>query len=468
MIDNDIKYGLVGEVSVPEERRAELGNHVVKLLGRYGAYRVKEMELAGEKFKVLTQPEEESDGCVYWDYTLLNGRMKNVASYNLNTCEFKYDGRGSNPLIVLINTLLESYSSTPCYIFNDGDIVPIDNMIGILKDMLDTEFSFPHRIYFMDYLLFERAHGELKKVLQNIFTRVVPEPMDYLISENLRSFVYSLYLEKDMKEDETKLEKDKIADMKDTQKRQCVYNILSGLKKQNKDVAAFIKKLIAAPCSERMEMAKEDSGFGDLAALSVYEGAEAILAIYARVYSLNFWDEWDEFTADGYYSDNINNYNDLHDDYPKLPLYRAIREENEDETFGIRSDRKQVLSDEMTKAVEQWKEIFKGTELPEDYDAEKELVRVMRIIRDEWRKEYFDRKMIDEILSHKDDPAYKKAVFLLGTVAERYMDLFPELARVYVADWAAKMCRDSNLYTEFATLQRVIGNKEVFDKIFMV
>ena len=146
MIDNDIKYGLVGEVSVPEERRAELGNHVIKLLGRYGAYRVKEMELAGEKFKVLTQPAVESDGCVYWDYTLFNGWMDNVASFNLHTCELQYDGRGSNPLIVLINTLLESYSSTTCYIYNEGDIVPIDNIIGILKDMLGTEFSFSHSI----------------------------------------------------------------------------------------------------------------------------------------------------------------------------------------------------------------------------------------------------------------------------------------------------------------------------------
>lgn len=181
----DKKYWLAGEMNIPENKKDELNEYVLKLLWKCGIRKTEKIQLAGKTLTVVKPAAVDEDGIVRFDYSVFEKKKREVGTYNTKTCELEVADRGYNEyglVMNLIMTLQESYTNGNCYLMYKNK--PVEYMRGymrLLKSILGVTFELNSRARVKDMILFFRDNEEVK--IDNLLDGI---PRGYFNKQNLQ------------------------------------------------------------------------------------------------------------------------------------------------------------------------------------------------------------------------------------------------------------------------------------------
>ncbi len=139
---------LVGEVTIPEDKKAEFNENVIRLLDRCGVRKIKRKIIDGTEVELAARVNQDKRGIVHFDYSIYENTVRDESTYDTNTCHLEVNNCGFDEMgiaMAMILTLTEAYSSTPCYVAREGKICNIEFFALITEDILGTRLRFPHR-----------------------------------------------------------------------------------------------------------------------------------------------------------------------------------------------------------------------------------------------------------------------------------------------------------------------------------
>lgn len=140
----DRVFKMVGECTIPEERREELNKHVINLLDRCGMRLMGKMDFKGTSVNVLKHLAPDSEGIVRFDYSIFQHEKVKDGSYDMKTCVINAP---SSPfgvcvdVIAFVSALLEIYSTTPCYTTVDGMRINNELSLQLINNILNNKES---------------------------------------------------------------------------------------------------------------------------------------------------------------------------------------------------------------------------------------------------------------------------------------------------------------------------------------
>ena len=248
-----------------------------------------------------------------------------------------------------------------------------------------------------------------------------------------------------------------------------LYSMYLSIVERGEDLESYIRDLPEMSLSEREAMSKDDSEYGCIAELSLYLSAVSIVRTFSYVKAVDFWTLWNEWATNKMYQDVIEKEKPSRKkerDRPVYHYYEAIYRKSEDAFLGEWENRDLYLSNEMKRAIEDWKESYVNLAVPDAYDMEKEMAEILSDLTTDWDIRYADERFVSDFLEKKQDENYQKGLMLLKTITDRYVDLFPELTRRQALDWVIKRSRSDFDSVEVSGLLGVLSNKEVRKDIF--
>ena len=166
----DHLYWLEGSVSVPENRREELNENVLKLLKQYGIRKLKEIQMDGKTITVVHEPKPDDNGIVSFDYSVFEKKKREISYYDMTTCELRTTERGYMEFGVAMNlvmTMLESYSAGHCYLMFDNEVCDIYGYALLIEQMIGLRLFFPNREKIWDMLVFFKSNEKYSKMTGN-------------------------------------------------------------------------------------------------------------------------------------------------------------------------------------------------------------------------------------------------------------------------------------------------------------
>lgn len=171
-------YKLIGEVNVPEEKRAEMNQNVLKLLNRCGIRKTEMITLGNKKYQVVRRVQADQDGIVRFDYSIFEKKIRNTAEYDTKTCRLVAPDPGGNEfgiVVHMINVLQEAYSEKDCYFTENGKPSKgVDVYVILINSILDTEIFLFSRLKVWDMYKFFRSNQEGKPLKGMETVRVSP------------------------------------------------------------------------------------------------------------------------------------------------------------------------------------------------------------------------------------------------------------------------------------------------------
>ncbi|MCR5024107.1 MAG: hypothetical protein K6A90_07225 [Lachnospiraceae bacterium] len=450
-------FRLVGEVTIPENKKDEFNSYALELLDMCGLRKIKTVEIAGVETEVASHIAPNDKGIVEFDYSVFEKIKREISSYNMNTCELTVNKCGLNEFgyaLMLLLILQESYSETECYLCLDKNIIVVNNNGLIIESILGNKLRFPYRAdLWGKFLFFRKRSDELEVSSDNLLLNFPSffERIDYDQFLDVLFLKDEDYSESDLNVVEYKREQ--FAEATGINRRKYLYSAFMTLLNNGDKIEPFLEKLIKMSINERRKEAKDKSLKGDIAELSLCLSAQTLIRIYALAASLNFWDVWNRITSDGFYKDHKRKI-EKKDKRPKINFHDYIERDSEDEFIGIWKDRKLGLTKEMKTAMRQWRQVFQDISAPESFDMEQYLTDLISDIREYWDIRIVDEDFIEEFIEHRNNIDHQKAIMLIRSIVERYVDQFPELTRRQALDWVIAQGR-----TEFDSveLEAVIG-----------
>lgn len=100
------KYRMEGKADIPEEKRTEFNDYILKIFWLCGIRKRKEAELAGKKVTVVGTPGPDDYGIVRFDYSIFERRKRPVSFYNMKTCELSVNTCGSDEFGMVMQLVL--------------------------------------------------------------------------------------------------------------------------------------------------------------------------------------------------------------------------------------------------------------------------------------------------------------------------------------------------------------------------
>ena len=162
------KYKLLGTVSIPESKKAELNKYVQELLYKGGIRKTCEVALDGKCFTVLKPAVPDEKGIIQFDYSIFERKVRQVGTYDTNTCILTVSDRGYNEYGLVMNLvmfLLEIYSEEMCLLMDED--IPLEYPRGylrLLNGVLGVEFfdDKRYRMWDMFYMLYQNGITDIK------------------------------------------------------------------------------------------------------------------------------------------------------------------------------------------------------------------------------------------------------------------------------------------------------------------
>lgn len=463
-------FSLIGTFKIAEEKKDEFNELVVKLLDKCGIRKINEITLGDKAVSVISQLQPDSDGIIHFDYSIFEKKKRNVSTYNMNTCELRIDDCGYDYFgiaMMLLMTMQESYSVTQCYLFQDGEIVGVNRKALILENILGIKLRFPYRAEPWKIYMFSKENSNVKTLTVSDILNSVPddfEPMKY------RQIVDIVRCEKNLKQDADFEHMDysraRILEYSHLEREGYLYNTYIKLLNRE-DLEGYIKNLITSSLPERKKMAEDDTEFGVLAELSLYNTPMTLVRILACAKGDSFWDLWNKLSSTDIYLDYYEADIEADKLYPRpvFCFYEAIVKENEDELYGLWDDRELFLSDKMQETIVTWKKVYDAIPIPENFDMEKELLSILTDIESDWNMEYIEEKLLKDMLENKEDDNYQKGLLLLRKKVDNYLEYFPELTRRQAMQWIIGQYRNEFDEIELEILMRVLTNSKTRKEI---
>ena len=83
----------------------------------------------------------------------------------------------------------------------------------------------------------------------------------------------------------------------------------------------------------------------------------------------------------------------------------------------------------------------------------------------DWQCRYADAALVEDILEHRDDPVWRRALLLLRRVMDGDIDLYPELDRKMAISWIKTYRLPSDINAT-AALCSLLTNEKQRNRIF--
>lgn len=457
-------YRLVGEVTIPEEKREELNDYVLKLLDRSGLRKIKKVKIGDLDTEVAERVKRNKSGKILFDYSIYENYVRGVSSYDTETCTLEVNEPGFNEMgiaLVMVMALLESYSITPCYVAREKKLIDINTSALMVEDLIGVRLRFPHRADIWTMYVFCKECKEVETIEGYSLVHVFPLDFERInVSQIFNVLMVKKDSEfvKDLKE--VNFDRHQIENAIFIDRCNFLYSTFLSLEKEKKDICIFLEKLIPMSLEERTKLAEEQTNYGIVAELSRYLTSQVLVKCYSIVRGTDFWQEWERFAANGFYVDSIDDMDKSYEKEHKVfHFYKAIQRIDDDEALGEFGDRELAISDEMRREIEKWKEKA-SEEVPDEHDSLNELKGVMEEIRNDWAVRRLDAALFKELKGKPDSESTKKIMYLLKTMLDSGVELFPELTKSQAKQWVLKRSRSDFDKQKLNALLGLLANKE--------
>lgn len=464
-------YRLVGDMTIPEEKREEFNELVIKLLNRCGIRRVKEINILGNTFTVLEKALPGLDGMIYFDYSIFEKKRRGICSYNMNTCELSLGDCGFQEfglVMMLLMIMQESYSATRCYLTRGNNIKRVKEYALVIEDILGIQLQFPYRIDVWGLYMFSRENPLCNEIkAENVWGGIAD---DNLREPDLYQMLDVAYisLKINPEREHVTFSKEEIKKSRYADKEKYLYSIYLQLL-EREELEKYVKRLLDMPIQERKELAKENTDYGCIAEISLYVTAVTLIRELSYAKKVDFWEMWNQLAVSNMYQDYIKEKEKFSKgDKERLGLnfYEAIMRECEDEFLGVWENRDLTLSDDMRACIETWKEKYDAIDIVEDFDMKKEVLAILSDLSTDWNITFVDEEFIDDFLTSNKNIKYKKGIKLLREMMDQNVSFYPELTRKQAVQWVIKHSRSKFDSIEMIVLMRVLASDKTRKKIF--
>lgn len=445
MADND--WWLIGTVKIPENKKDELNGYVLQLLDRCGIRKTKEITLGEKKVTVIKKVAPDENGIVHFDYSIFEKIHRKVCTYDMNTCKLNTPATGGNEFALAVNfimTLQESYTNGACYMMHKDKLVKyVTVYLKIIYSILGKKFYLDNRGRLWEMLLFFRNHEKSVKVSEEDILCGISWDYTHMDLAQGRVLLDLTNSEVSPCENQDKITtRDEIENAGYGARRVYLFDLLTRLQNtDDKSLNSYLMELLEADLVKRKQLAERDDDYGALAQLSLYMLPASIISIYAIAKKSDFWETWDSFHINGYTDTLIRLRDDVEDTCEpdnEYPFYKAIERDSEDEFLEFWDGSNLNISARLKECIEDWKFRLPQMEDIATGAVESYLAEIIIDLKDDWNCRYVDEEFVDEILSHKEDIQFRKALVLFRDLTEEDIKYFPELTRRQAIDWVIK------------------------------
>jgi len=459
------KYRLLGTVKIPEDKKAEFNKYVLELIHKGGIRKSCEVVLDGKTFTTLKPSVPDEKGIVYFDYSIFERELRQVSSYDTNTCTLRINDRGYNEYGLVMNLIMflqEIYSEEMCLLM-EGDVplaYPREHL-RLLNGLLGVEFinDKRYRMWDMIYLLYQNGITDIK--LRNILD--VAEFSFDLYEEQIDAYLETWVLGAYAKKDCRNISKEEVGAVESIERRKYLQKILrEKLIVQDEQFEEDLKILINSNFAERQRMAERDDTIGMVAMCSLYMLPAVIVGNYAGIKKLPFWETWETFGNQQYTDFFVTEREskEVKEELGKIPFYKIIGREDENEFLEYWDGENLSLSDKMKEYIELWKRWFEEADDSLESSMEKTLAWIAEEVS------ALDYDFVMEFLEHKDDENYQKAVGLFRKTKEKDCRLFPELTTKQAYEEIIKFYQCAEDIIAPRAYQALLHNKDQRKRLF--
>lgn len=465
----DNLYHLEGQVSIPDERKAEFNKNVLDILRACGIRKLKKVEIAGKCIIVIREPEENEEGIVAFDYSIFENQRRQISFYDMNSCKLHIAEQGYNEFgmaINLIMTMQEAYSAEQCYLMRKDQICDVYGYALLIERTIGIKLSFPNRENIWDMLLFFKSSPAHKAITYKEIWDKFPLGYGQI---NLEQFIGCLLSDDSSAHRPEKRFEGGKSDLKYANIMQRVYYAYEllcrlSVEKGDGEISCFLKTLLEENLAEREKLAEQEDDFGLLAEISLYELPVCIVVAFAWAIGEEFWTTW--------FSLEVSGYKEIYTQTEKKPdeaeakeegariLYKAFRRSNEDEFLEFWDEKELYLSEDMRECLKEWKETYAEIDIEEAeaIQAEEYLADILLEMADIWSCRYMEDKTVRECVEHGNELSYKKALLMLRKMLDRIIWHFPELTAGQVKEWILPRWIDRWERTRISAYGSLLGN----------
>lgn len=471
----DNRYYLLGDVSVPEERKEELTKHVLSLLYAGGIRKVDMLTIGDKTYRVASVPMIEDDGKIYFDYSIYERRQRNVSYYDTRTCILHTEDRGYQEYGVIMNLILvmiEAYSQTMCMVMNENTIYNVSGAAMLIESMIGVRPTFTNRGRVWQIMLFAQKYNISNELTFREFFRICP--LDYT-KWSVKQMIAILDVDWDIvkpteyPEDRTKIFLQKNHDIY----IYYVYELLleyantHGIELTEK----LVKRIINSSLAERQKMSEtEKSPLKELFRISLKEYPPIFVRAFSVLTNKMFWETWKDL--------NVNGYLDIEDEEWKgsstesvepLPtLSKIFGYVDEIKFLHLWGTKDLEISEKYKEHFAEWKEIYDGLSKSdvEAIDVISYFSYELWQMEEVWHCHLPDKTFVKEVLRHKEDVRYKKLIYILHEMMNEDAKFFPELTERQVQMWVRPYFRYGEQQELLTILMDAITNKKLRKNIF--
>ena len=446
----DNEYWYSGKVNVPAEQREQFNADVLEILKQCGIRKIKEILVGNKEVTVTTLPCPDENGIVTFDYSIFEQKLRKPATYNTNDCTLKVEDRGGNEYGVAMNLILvlqESYSNGSGYVMHGKNIMKVYGYMALLSTLLNRKIWNRGRENLARLLLALRQTPDGKGAKLDGAMTLQTKEFDHFWGHELDACL-DLLLDYDGCDYE--LESRSRFDINcrsllagesfsTRRARIIIYNVLRKEYIANKSsVIKFVKSLVHLSFEDRKELAKESGEKGFLAECSLSVSAYVFIASIAAIEKCSIDDIWKEFGMD-VYDDYIVAKECLTEadaKWERTDLYPIICRNNQDEFIELWDGENLTLSTELQQNIAEWKQRISAMKDNPDLDVEATLGNILEDMTDMWKCRFVEESFVSNILSHKEQPEWRKALLVLQEILYSEPAALPELDGELAIYWS--------------------------------
>ncbi|MFR6140731.1 hypothetical protein [Dorea longicatena] len=462
------EYKLVGKVTIPKKKRKEVKSIIQKILYLGGIREKETIEIDGRQCITAGIPKWNAREVISFNYNMFTntsyeaGRLYLKAGSIKNPCNHdkEYDFVAN-----LIRVVLESYSTTPCYLCCDNIPCFIVDYARVINEMIRKRLSFPNRnkMWKMYYALHMNGCENIatREILEMARTTEVEESavehfLTVLCVGSYEPIVPRNFCRIDKKKFENSFTLNILENI-----RQSMEELINTEGKEK--VFEFLKNLLGKKYAQRKLFAEEDNLYGTVAAGSLYLLPAMLGKTYSLITGEEFWKTWEKLDFGTGYEDIIRPKNDvlpIKGTEEDIEFYRALGKQNEDELMRYKGDKELMLSDNMQNSIERWKRAYGQVTEKEikKLEMEKALKKLLEDFFYVWNFRVLDTAFVREFLKHKNDDRYKRAMIVLIELMDKETKYFPELTKREANIWLIREIRDADEMIEINAYLGMLRN----------
>ena len=457
------RYTLAGKVNVPDEKKDELNGYVLALLDKCGIRKTEEIELGRRVITVMDRARPDKNGVVSFNYSIFEKKKRAVSTYDMTSCNLFTPDRGYSEFGLTMNMIMilqEAYTNGICYMMDkDKPLTYATGYLSLLQSLLGKRFELQNRSRMWDMFLYFRKH--YSGITVDDILDAFPWEYAEVDTEQIAALSSVEANHSKLTDEGKEYKRSEIERMILKERKEYLYKIFRKLiAGECDDLKGFLRNLLQADVENRKEMALRDDDYGIIAELSLYMLPPVIVSVYAAVRCNEFWEEWDSLEINGY-GDTIMQKEEVKQeerDIKKVPFYRVIERNSEDEFLEFWDGENLLLSDSLKECIEDWRERYEKTKVPPDMQVESYLSDIIGDLRDDWSCRFVDKEFVIEFAEHKDVESYKKALVLFREIMDEDLDYFPELTRQQAIDWVIKRNRNTFDFIAMSAYQSLLVN----------